>query len=485
MGVTMTKKVALVNPQLVSSGWSRGLRPEHMDDVLPRHSLTFLSSALKHAGHQVVLMDLRLMSGWDKFESALQSERPDFICVTAHTSERDAALECLSRSKSILPDGITLAGGIHFTMFPQDALDTGNVDFVVLGEGEISLPKLVHTPDIFPQVFWGETPDLDQIPFEDRALYGDYRNRILFPLWDLPVPIVDVLTKRGCPWKCRFCCGPGEQNLYTRPSRRNPSLRTPSLRHRSVSNVIAELQALYSNYQFKSIIFHDDQFLIQKNWVIDFCQALQDAGFVERGIRWWAASRADVVCQYPEVIEMMRDAGLQILSIGFESFSDRMLQWMMKETSREQNLQAAAICHSLGIDLFANVIFGMPFSDGRWYLEDDLCSLEAIREIRPRYFSPACFSPIPGSWFHQWAVDQKLIAEQDPRRQGSRTPGEVKVTGVDYATLNRLIEDLQQSLGYTCRNQNSVLFRMRRFLHKPLSEKWQTIKRLTIPQNLH
>jgi len=470
-------KVALVNPQLASSGWTRGLRPRHMDDLLPRHSLTYLSASLKAAGHTVLLLDLRLLSSWDDYEAALERERPGFVCVTAHTSEMDYALECFARAKRMLPGCVTVGGGIHLTMDPEAGLACGALDFVLRGEGEVSLPELVGAPGQFPPTFWGEPPDLDRIPFEDRELYPDYGERVKFPLWDLPTPIVDVLTKRGCPWKCRFCCGPGEQNLYTRPARYDPEVRIPTFRHRSVPHVIAELEQLHRKYAIRGVIFHDDQFLIRKNWVIEFCQALRDAGFVERGIRWWAASRGDVICKFPDVIERMRDAGLQILSIGFESFSDRMLDWMKKQTSRDQNLRAAEICRTLGIDIFANVILGMPDSDGEWHLQDDLASLDAIREIRPRYFSPSFFSPIPGSWFHGWAKENDLILGAEPGVLGSRTPDEMRVRGVDYARLKRVLADFKKEMGYEAQPGPSLVFRLKRFWQKPFAEKLGTLKK--------
>jgi len=362
-------------------------------------------------------------------------------------------------------------------MDPEAGLACGALDFVLRGEGEVSLPELVGAPGQFPPTFWGEPPDLDRIPFEDRELYPDYGERVKFPLWDLPTPIVDVLTKRGCPWKCRFCCGPGEQNLYTRPARYDPEVRIPTFRHRSVPHVIAELEQLHRKYAIRGVIFHDDQFLIRKNWVIEFCQALRDAGFVERGIRWWAASRGDVICKFPDVIERMRDAGLQILSIGFESFSDRMLDWMKKQTSRDQNLRAAEICRTLGIDIFANVILGMPDSDGEWHLQDDLASLDAIREIRPRYFSPSFFSPIPGSWFHGWAKENDLILGAEPGVLGSRTPDEMRVRGVDYARLKRVLADFKKEMGYEAQPGPSLVFRLKRFWQKPFAEKLGTLKK--------
>ena len=242
-------RVALVNPQLVSSGFGRGLAAETMDDALPRRSLMYLSAALKRAGHQVLLADLRLLSGWEDYQRLLVEERPEFVCVTAHTAEEEAALECCRRARRVVPGCTTVAGGIHFSMFPDLGESDGLVDFVIRGEGEISLPRLVRDPGSFSRVSWGEPPDLDALPFEDRELYPDYAERIGFSIWDLPTPLVDMLTGRGCPWTCRFCCGPGEQNLFTAPTRDGSDRRRPAIRRRSVAKVLDEMEELHRRYR--------------------------------------------------------------------------------------------------------------------------------------------------------------------------------------------------------------------------------------------
>jgi len=128
------------------------------------------------------------------------------------------AIECFKRTKNINRNIITVAGGIHPTMFADEFIKSNVVDFVIKGEGEISLPKLLENPQKFPPIFYGEPPDLDKIPFEDRELWPDYKKRIQQKILKFPgkPPVTNVLTKRGCPWQCKFCCGPGEQNLYTK-----------------------------------------------------------------------------------------------------------------------------------------------------------------------------------------------------------------------------------------------------------------------------
>ncbi len=236
------------------------------------------------------------------------------------------------------------------------------------------------------------------------------------------------------------------------------------------------MEMLWRRYAFRGVVFHDDQFLIRKEWVQEFCRALHRSGFVDRGVRWWAASRADIICRYPEIIESMRDAGLQILSIGFESFSDSMLRWMRKDTTVRENFEAARICKRLGIDIFANLILGMPDSDGRWHLEDDRASLDAIGRIRPRYFSPSFFSPIPGSWFFEWALDKKLLVAADSQRTGLRNPAEAKIRGVDYERLNALLDEHRAAFPEETATRRTLGKRIRSFLKRPLRDKARVIR---------
>jgi len=428
-------RVTLVNPQIAMASWNSPFGT--MDSTSIRLGLAYLSACLKEAGHEVKLIDLRLLRGWKDYAQLLKNQRPEFLGVTMNTCEFEFAIECCRRAKALDPGLRTVIGGIHPTMCPEKCLETKVVDFVIRGEGEISFPKLVENPKNFPSSFWGETPNLDVIPFPDRNLWSDYEKRIQFPFFQtfLP-PMIEILTKRGCPWQCRFCCGPGEQNLYTIEKN---GIRVPSIRTRSVENVMEELAQLYKRYRFKSIVFHDDQFVIQPKWVEKFCQAMHDYGFVKKAIKWWAASRANIIVKYPELFRQMKEAGLKMLSVGFESFSERMLRWMNKGTTVEQNWEAVRILRKLGLQIYGNFMFGILYSDGKWHSEDDIQTAKAILKIKPEMISSSFFTPIPGSYFYRFCEENDLVHLPFPTSLGLRNPNEAKIKGIDYVFLNKLL----------------------------------------------
>lgn len=433
-------RIALVNPQIVTSRWKASF--QSTDDIAIRHSLAQLSSVLKAHGHEPVLIDFRLLSGWAQYEEQLRLARPDVLCLTVHTCERAVAIEAGTRAKAILPGVWSIAGGIDPTMFPDLYLQSGAVDLVIQGEGEITLPKILNAAPLKGGAVHGESPDLDALPFEDRRLWPDYGRRIQRGMLNFPgqVPQVDMILQRGCPWQCKFCCGPGEQNLYTKPS---GDKRVFSYRARGIDSIMSELDELYAAYQFRSIIFHDDQFIIRDKWVEQFCEGMRRHGYADRGVKFWAAVRADVICRHGEpggLMEQLRDAGLQMVSIGFESFSDRQLKWMAKGTTRDQNFRAAEIARKLGIHIFANFILGMPDADGQWHVEDDLLTLQAIDQIRPAVASSSFFSPIPGSPFYDYYLKHEWMKTDAPDATGQRFPDFGKLRGVDYKKLDGLMD---------------------------------------------
>ena len=405
-----------------------------------RFSLAYLSACLKAAGHEVNLIDTRLLTGWNEYIQSVKKQAPEFLGVTMHTCEFKVGIECCYYAKKVDQKIKTCVGGIHPTMFPNQILATKVVDYVLRGEGEISFPEFVENPDKFPFSFWGKTPDLDAIPFPDRELWPDYKKRIQIAFMiGLTPPMVEMITGRGCPYQCRFCCGPGEQNLYTTEK---DGTRVPYIRQRSVKNVMEELSQLYAQYKFKSIVFHDDQFLLNPKWVQDFCKAMHEYGFVEKGIGWLAASRANLIVKYENIFKEMKNAGLKTVSVGYESFSERMLKWLNKGTTVAENWKATEIIKNLGIAIYGNFIFGIPYSDGNWYREDDIKNAKAIARIKPGFCAYSFFTPVPGSSLYRFCIDKNLFLSHKTKLLGSRNPDEAKIRGVDYKYLNQLISSV-------------------------------------------
>jgi len=253
--------------------------------------------------------------------------------------------------------------------------------------------------------------------------------------------MVEMINIRGCPYACSFCVGPGEKQLYTKEI--SGGKRKPFIRGRSVSNVIAEIQMLIDKYGIKSVMFHDDQFLIFPRWVEEFADELHKSGIVKYGLKWVTSSRADVICRNEKLIGRLAEAGLALLIVGFESFSPRILKWFEKGVTVEQNFKAAEICREYNIKIWANYILG-AVTDTGWHREDDLLTVAGVLKVAPVHYSPALYTPVPGSKLYTYYEKNNLIdmdygaSIESLSDRGKMAP---KLKGVDYDLLQRMMVD--------------------------------------------
>ena len=121
--------------------------------------------------------------------------------------------------------------------------------------------------------------------------------------------------------------------------------------------------------------------------------------------------------------------------IGFESGSDRVLEFIKKGATVEQNIQAGRICKELGIKIFGNYIFGLP-TETR---EEMRQTVRMMRAIAPDMYSPNVFTPAPGSELYDYCVahDLSLVGNSEAYRRNILSGAKIK--GVDYDLVNKLV----------------------------------------------
>jgi len=257
---------------------------------------------------------------------------------------------------------------------------------------------------------------------------------------ELPPPFVTLIAGRGCMYNCSYC-QPAERYIFGRRVRR-----------RSVTNVLAELEQLRARYRFNSFMFHDDCLTEDRDWVIEFCQSYRQAGFTQP---FFCQSRADIIVKNEDMVALMAQAGLRGYLIGFESGSDRVLRFIRKGTKVWQNLKAAEICKKYGIAIWANYMLGLPTET-----EDEMrATIRMLKQIDPDYYSPAFYTPHPGSDLYTYCEehDLSLITDHDSFR---RNPTEVKIKGHDPAFLRwALAESQRRTLSNRVRREARRLWR--------------------------
>jgi len=307
-------KVVLINPP----------SPFLIDEmVMPPLGLCYLSSILKDNGYQVEILNLSLGGTIADIPDA------DLVCITATTPQIGEARCLLESIKARTPSLRVALGGPHASAMPENCLFYG-FDAVVVGEGEKAILDVAKgATGIISREFMH---NLDDLPFPDRSFIGDYNYYLDGE------KATTMMTGRGCPWSCSFCC-------------KSPWGRR--LRLRSPKHVLAEASAIAETGLYGGIMAFDDELLV--DWERD---EEIFRGFHKLGLIYRIFTRADMV--KPEKCNVLAKTGCYEVLLGIESGSNRILANIHKGTTRELNLKAVRMLKKAGIRVKAAIICGLP-----------------------------------------------------------------------------------------------------------------------------
>jgi len=383
------------------------------------HGAGMTYTAVTNAGIPVDFVDMKGLHNDQELANRLRGH--DLVAFGLKSSYYPIAMRVI-RIARVLGCRV-FVGGYHATAAPQELLEKPAIDWVLHGESEITFPEFLRCPEEFPREIWGEKPpDLDTLPFMRRDMYRQpvepvsgwwYGGR---NHW-----MVSVISARGCPGKCQFC-QPLENNHFGLKVRR-----------RSVKSIVAELLELKQKYHPDSVLIHDDTFLIEPKWLEEFVQE-----YPRVGLPFWAAGRADGICKHPDLVRRLVGVGWDLISVGFESGSQRILDLMEKGTTVEQNLEAAKIIKSCGAKIYANYILGLP-----WETKQDVqATMKMGDTIAAEMPSWAYFAPYPGCGLGERCIREGLSLLD--KNTYDRYPGGEKCRGVDYAYLSAAMRGLRE-----------------------------------------
>jgi radical SAM superfamily enzyme YgiQ (UPF0313 family) len=354
---------------------------------------------------------LKYMSGWDELIEKVKGY--NIIAISMMSSDYPQALYAIDIIKDANPKSKIIVGGIHATVDLESLTENEKIDYILCGEGEITFPKFLESPESFDRIIKGEAPDLDELPFLERSIYPEPLERNVDG-WGKS-PMLTILTARGCPFNCSFC-QPAERNHFGK------------LRRRSVKKTIDEIKCNYLVYDPQFIVFYDDSFCYERNWVEEFINSYR------LKIPFLASARADFICENPDLIHGLKKAGMKVISIGFESGSQRILDLANKRTTVEQNYEAARICGQAQIKIFANIMYGFPTETK----DEQLETYKLCRYISQfdSMISPAYFTPFKGSKLGDECIDKGLSLID---RNSMTRFGRDKIKGVDYDFLDSFV----------------------------------------------
>ena len=265
--------------------------------------------------------------------------------------------------KSINQNSKIIAGGYVAMPLPDVLLKNSEVDIVCTGEGEITTIKLLKRfekkglnasiRDI-PGICYKNGEKKEIICTKPERLMENLDEQSALPAYDLlPMEIylsnptvglgrdIDFISIRGCPYSCTFCYQPWGHKP----------------RSHSVAFMMKSIKLLKEEYKIDFISFQDDEFIANKKRVIEFCK-IRNKYFPD--LLWSCTGRANIVSRDEELVRLMKRSGCVLISYGFESGSQRMLESMKKRIKVEQMEKAVEISRKYALPIPASFIIGMP-----------------------------------------------------------------------------------------------------------------------------
>lgn len=342
--------------------------------------ICYLAAIMKNEGYEVDLIDFRYEKGFQEVQKKMHASNADVVALSFQTPSVAYAYQTAKLAKQM--GKIVIGGGIHPTVMPHEVLDTGYFDHIVIGEGVISLVRLIKNIEagIFQEaIITGEIKkDLDSLPFP--YAFDFYEKHVIKKR-----KLMLMFTSRGCPGRCTFC-QPVADKMFGK-----------KIHFRKPDNILSEVVFWKEKYKINHFMIVDDIFTIKKKYVLEFCQKLAEMNLK---LTWSINSRVDTFDE--EMAKALSESKCIMNCIGFESGSQRILDYLNKKTTVERGIKTAALCKKYNINFAANLLVGVPTETE----EDYKLNFEFISEIKPTMVSYNYLVPYPGTIIYEECIKQ-------------------------------------------------------------------------------
>ncbi len=413
------RKVMLIFPPVVFSA-------ESPKQIMPPLGIGYLGAYLRN-DYEVRLLDAALegyeierpaANGFicygltpDQIRQRVREFSPDVVGISClYSSQFKIVAEICKSIKSDFADIITVTGGTHPSFLPKECLDScAGLDFIVLGEGEHTFKMLLDSFKasgsyenidgiafrkngqvvINPKTSFIE--NIDEIPNPARDLLDLEK---YFKI-DLPMglvsrqsPSMNMITSRGCPYKCSFC---SSSVFWGR-----------NYRLRSAENVLEEMAQLKS-MGVKELKFFDDNLTLDKQRAKKIFQGMIDRKF---GFTWNTPNGVAAQTLDEELIVLMKESGCYEITLAIESGDEKTLRDIIKKPiDLEKTMSAAKMIAAHGIDTYGFFIIGFP-QETKQAIYNTLKFMEKIKLDRVSLFLA---NPLPGTEIYQECIKRGYL----------------------------------------------------------------------------
>jgi len=347
--------------------------------------------------HELMIFDHLVERG---FKQRFREFNPDVIVSSCYKTGTNEVIKIFRYVKSIKPECITIAGGVHATLVPTDFADV-SVDIIGLGDGTMLMPEIIDAIEfgehltevsgiaipyregkIYRTTNREYMPKPDNLPFPNRALVSHLRHKYYYLMHR---PVATMKTTWGCWYKCNFC-------FTWKITGGLPYSRSPQ-------SIVDELLTIESD----EIYIVDDIFLINKSRLSELSRLIQEHNIKKNYLCY---ARADFVAENEDIIEHWAELGLKAVFIGLEATTDEELDKMNKQSPAYCNVEAIKVLRKHKIDTYGSLIPGADYTKKDWKRLSKFISDNNLYYVN---ISPA--TPLPGAENYNEFKEQLTVPE--------------------------------------------------------------------------
>ena len=326
-------------------------------------------------------------------EFFINKYKPHIVGMTAYITHVGAVKEMARKIKRLSNKTITVVGGVHAEVVPED-FASKYIDCIICSNPVETFIKIIDrvragedTKEIEGTYAKGKkhvrTSSYNILP-PDRSSVKKYRKKYYYMFHN---PCALIKTSLGCPYTCSFCfCKEITGGKYFA---------------RKIDEVMEELESIKE----REIYIVDDDFLFNEDRLNLFCDELEKRNIHKRFLVY---GRADFIASHEKVIGRLSRHGLSAVIVGVESVREKDLKDFNKRSSLENNEKAIRILQKYGIELYATMILQPDFTKKDFrQIEDYIIGLNvSFVNLQP-------LTPLPGTEIYDDYKDKILVSRKD------------------------------------------------------------------------
>ncbi len=329
--------------------------------VYPSLGIVHVAAMVEKGGYKAKIKDM-FADGYD--ESLLKEDLKDpelkIVGISSVSATFKVSLNILKTVKAERPDIVTIIGGPHVTVLTDETMKEPYIDYGAIGEADYTALELVDyiikgqgEPDKIKGIAYkiggkvvkteprGFIEDMDSLPFPAYHLLPMHKYRS-YGVYDSGKKTISMITARGCPFKCTYCC--------------SSKLFGARWRCLSPKKTIEWIKKVVDEYGIDHIYFQDDEFTVNHERVMEICDWMIDN---KLNLSWECLTRVSHVT--PELLNRMSKAGCKSVLYGIESGYDEGLKLIRKAITLDQALNAIKWTQEAGMIAKASFILGFPW----------------------------------------------------------------------------------------------------------------------------